>query len=85
VGARSPVTEVGAVVAFPPSGWVTVRAVGPEVAPEGTAVTDTRGRLHGRVVRVFGPVRQPYLSVRPRRPPTPAEAMTLLGATIVRE
>lgn len=53
--------------------------------PEGTAVTDERGLLRGRVSRVFGPVAQPYLSVRPRRPPTPAEGASLLGAEIRRE
>jgi rRNA processing protein Gar1 len=73
------------VVAFPPSGFVTVRAPGPSVAPEGTAVTDPSGILHGRVVRVFGPVSRPYLSVRPRRAPTPAEAVRLLGSGVVRE
>jgi rRNA processing protein Gar1 len=59
--------------------------VGPDVAPEGTNVTDARGVVHGRVVRVFGPVARPYLSVRPRRPPTPAEGVALLDATLVRE
>jgi rRNA processing protein Gar1 len=73
------------VVAFPPSGFVTLRAAGPSVAPEGTAVGDVRGILHGRVVRVFGPASRPYLSVRPRRAPTPAEAVSLLGAGVVRE
>ena len=71
--------------AVTPAGLLTLRAPGRDVAPEGTAVTDARGVLHGRVVRVFGPVDRPYLSVRPRRPPTPAEGVALLDATVVRE
>jgi rRNA processing protein Gar1 len=73
------------VKAVTPSGFLTVRSNGPDVVPEGTYVTDARGVVHGRVVRVFGPVARPYLSVRPRRPPTPAEGMALLDATLVRE
>jgi rRNA processing protein Gar1 len=73
------------VKAVTPSGLLTVRSVGPEVVPEGTNVTDTRAVVHGRVVRVFGPVARPYLSVRPRRPPTPAEGLALLDTTLVRE
>ncbi|MGB6442390.1 MAG: H/ACA RNA-protein complex component Gar1 [Thermoplasmata archaeon] len=71
--------------AVTPSGHLTLRAPGPDVTPEGTNVTDARGVLHGRVVRVFGPVARPYLTVRPRRPPTPAEGVALLDATLVRE
>ncbi len=71
--------------AFTPAGHLTVRARGPEVVPEGTNVTDSRGVVHGRVTRVFGPVARPYLSVRTRRPPTPAEGIALLDATLVRE
>ena len=62
-----------------------MRAGGTDVAPEGTLVTEPRGSFRGRVVRVFGPVRRPYYSVRPRRAPTPAEGVALIGATIVRE
>lgn len=76
---------VGTVVALTPSGMLTLRAPGPTVAPEGTNVADVRGLLRGRVLRVFGPVARPYLSVRPRRPPTPAEGAALLGAEMVRE
>ncbi len=71
--------------AVTPSGHLTVQSFGPEVVPEGTNLTDSRGVLHGRVVRVFGPVARPYLSVRPRRPPTPTEGLALLDATLVRE
>ncbi len=82
---RSPPSEVGTVVAVAATGALTVRAPGAEVTPEGTLVRDARGTLRGRVVRVFGPVARPYLSVRPRSTPTPAEAVALLGTTMVRE
>ncbi len=55
------------------------------MAPEGTLVRDARGTVRGRVVRVFGPVARPYLTVRPRRAPTPAEGLALLGTTLIRE
>jgi rRNA processing protein Gar1 len=71
------------VIALTPSGSWTVRAHGPSVVPEGTPVRDARGGLQGRVVRVFGPVSRPYLSVRPRRSPSPTEGAALLGAEIV--
>ena len=71
--------------AVTPAGNLTVRAFGPDVTPEGTAVTDARGVFHGRIVRVFGPVGRPYLTVRARRPPTPAEGVALVDATLVRE
>jgi len=64
---------------------LTVHAPGPAVVPEGTGVADTRGIVRGRVLRVFGPVARPYLSVRLRRAPTPAEGAALLGAEVVRE
>ncbi len=76
---------MGTVVALTPSGFVTLRAPGREVASEGTSVMDPRGTLRGRVVKVFGPVARPFLSVRPRRPPAPAEAVALLGRSLVRE
>ncbi len=72
-------------MAIAATGALTVRAASSEVVPEGTNVRDVRGGLRGRVVRVFGPVARPYLSVRPRATPTPAEAVALLGATVVRE
>ena len=71
--------------AVTPAGHLTVRAFGPDVVPEGTLVKDARGVVHGRVVRVFGPVERPYLSVRPARPPTPPEGVALVDATLVRE
>ena len=76
---------VGKVVAVTPSGTLTVRAPSSAVTPEGTLVADARGIVRGRVLRVFGPVARPYLSVRPRRTPTPAEGASLIGAEIVRE
>lgn len=84
-GGRLAAREVGTVKAVTPAGHLTVRAIGPEVAPEGTNVTDSRGVLHGRVIRVFGPVSRPYLTVRARRPPTPAEGVGLLDATLLAE
>ena len=77
--------DVGNVLAITPAGHLTLRAVGAEVAAEGTFVSDVRGTVRGQVVRVFGPVSRPYLSVRPRRTPTPSEGVALLGATLVRE
>jgi rRNA processing protein Gar1 len=85
VGGRPAAREVGRVKSVTPAGLLTVRATGPDVVPEGTAVTDARSVVHGRVVRVFGPVARPYLVVRPRRTPTPAEGLRLLDAMLVRE
>ncbi|MCI4353640.1 MAG: H/ACA RNA-protein complex component Gar1 [Thermoplasmata archaeon] len=62
---------------------MTVRTAGGWVPVEGTHVIDSSGSFSGRIVRVFGPVARPYVSVRPRRPPREAEAALLLGATLV--
>ncbi len=70
-------------VAFTPTGFVTVRAASAANLSEGATVRDGRGRLEGRVVRVFGPVARPYLLVRPRRAPSPIDAAALLGAEVV--
>jgi rRNA processing protein Gar1 len=75
--------EVGVVTAITPTGHITARAAGNWTPPEGTNVVDATGRFAGRIVRVFGPVSTPYISVRPRRPPRDAEAALLLGATLV--
>ena len=72
-------------MAVTPSGRLTVRAPDERFVPEGTAVTDRAGRIHGRVYRVFGPVGRPYLSIRLRRAPRPADARALVGATLVTE
>jgi rRNA processing protein Gar1 len=85
VGGRPARREVGTVRAITPAGRLTVRAFGPDVVPERTAVADARGTVHGRIVRVFGPVARPYYSVRLRRPPSPAEGMALLDAALVEE
>ncbi|HLM70939.1 MAG TPA: H/ACA RNA-protein complex component Gar1 [Thermoplasmata archaeon] len=77
--------DVGNVLAITPAGHLTLRASGPEVVPEGTLVSDARGNVRGRVIRVFGPVSRPYLSVQPRRTPSASEGAALLGTTLVRE
>lgn len=74
---------MGVVTAITPSGNLSARAAGDWTPPEGTTVVDGSGRFVGRIIRVFGPVARPYLSVRPRRPPREAEAALLLGATLV--
>jgi rRNA processing protein Gar1 len=63
---------------------VTVRAHSSSIVPEGSPLADARNMFQGRVVRVFGPVARPYYTVRPRRPPTPAEGAQLLGAELHR-
>jgi len=75
---------VGTVVAFTPSGFVTVRSASKEFPPEGSFVRDAQGRLEGRVVRVFGPVARPYLLLRPRRAPSPVEGAALLHSEVFR-
>ncbi len=73
------------VLAITPSGMVTARATDAHAPTEGTNVVDAHGRLRGRVQRVVGPVARPYLSIRPRRPPTPAEAAAIIGTPLRRE
>ena len=75
---------MGTVVAFTPSGFVTIRSGTSEFAGEGTTVRDARGLLEGRIVRVFGPVARPYLLLRPRRAPSPIDGAALLGAEVYR-
>ena len=75
---------MGTVVAFTPSGFVTVRSASAEFAPEGTSVRDTAGRLEARVVRVFGPTARPYVLLRPRRAPSPVDGAALLGTEVYR-
>nr|MCI4358912.1 H/ACA RNA-protein complex component Gar1 [Thermoplasmata archaeon] len=70
------------VVAVNPSGRLTVRCPSSRFATEGTRVVDRSGTLRGEVARVFGPVRQPYLSIRLRRMPRAAEAAALVGTTL---
>ncbi len=73
------------VVAVTPTGHLTARAPGPEFPREGTPVVDATGRIHGRVARIFGPVTQPYLTVRLRRAPSLTEGAALVGSTLLRE
>jgi rRNA processing protein Gar1 len=73
---------VGTILAVTPAGHVIVRARSADVVPEGTPVQDARGTLRGRVVRVFGPVARPYLTIRPRRAPSPAEGLAWIGAAL---
>jgi rRNA processing protein Gar1 len=73
------------VVAVTPTGDLTARSRGPEFPNEGTQVVDVSGRIHGRIARVFGPVAQPYLTVRLRRSPTPTEGAGLVGSPLLRE
>ena len=68
-----------------PTGQLTIRSTGPQFPSEGTAVRDRSGRHRGRVVRVFGPVAQPYLAVRLRRAVRANEGAELIGATLIRE
>lgn len=50
-----------------------------ETPAPGTKVFDSRGAEVGRVTRVFGPVREPYVSLRPK-PGT--NALQLVGAAL---
>ncbi|MGA8664877.1 MAG: hypothetical protein WB809_07430 [Thermoplasmata archaeon] len=80
--ARTAPRPAGTILAVTPSGMFTLRAPGPDVVSEGTHVTEPRSGVRGVVARVFGPVSQPYLSMRPRRVPSPAEGLRLIGATV---
>jgi rRNA processing protein Gar1 len=75
-------SSAGVVLAVTPSGRLTLRSPSAKFYPEGTNVVDRTRTIRGRVVRVFGPVRQPYLSVRPRRALRPAEAAALIGSSL---
>ncbi len=48
-------------------GDLVIRAL--KAPPLGTRVLDKRGRPLGRVRRVFGPVKSPYVTVEPLREP----------------
>ena len=75
--------EAGTVVTLTSQGMCTVR--GSRALPVGTPVRDPEGRFRGQVMRVFGPVASPYLSVRPRRALGAAEALALVGTRLVVE
>lgn len=68
------------VMAVTAEGSVTLRGLD---VPEGTLVKDPTGRFTGKVVRVFGPVSDPYISVRPRRATSAKETLALVGKTLV--
>jgi rRNA processing protein Gar1 len=76
--------EIGVVLSVTPTGFLTVRSSSKEFPPEGSPVLDRAGKAIGRVSRVFGPVKQPFLSVRPRTPLRPLEAAALVGASVRR-
>lgn len=73
---------MGTVLAVTPGGLVTARAPGPDVVPEGALVRAGPGTFAGRVVRVFGPVRRPFLAIRPREPLGAMEAARLIGLKV---
>ncbi len=72
--------EVGSVITITSEGAVILR--GREV-PEGTLVQSSNGKFIGRVVKVFGPVEQPYLSVRSRRTLAAGDLLALVGKKMV--
>jgi rRNA processing protein Gar1 len=74
--------SVGEVLAITPSGRVTLRSPSEDVVVEGTLLQDRSGSFRGRVVRVFGPVARPYLSVQPRRLPSPEAGAALIGQSL---
>ncbi|HEV2519233.1 MAG TPA: H/ACA RNA-protein complex component Gar1 [Thermoplasmata archaeon] len=74
--------EIGVVVALTPSGRLSVRSPSERYPTEGTIVSDRTGAALGQVARVFGPVAQPYLSIRLRRPLRPHEAAGLIGSAL---
>jgi rRNA processing protein Gar1 len=80
----SPAADAGAVVGISPSGLLTVRSSNEKFWPEGTAISAGEPRIRGRVVRVFGPVARPYLSIRLERVLGVPEAARLVGQPIRR-
>ena len=71
-------------VAVTPTGQITIRSSSRAYLTEGSSVLDRTGRDLGRVSRVFGPVERPFLSIRPRAPMRPSEAVALVGSTVRR-
>lgn len=68
--------KLGVVENIAHDGSLLVRSV---FAPSnGIEVLDRRHRSIGRVVRVFGPTKEPIVSVRPAR----AAALSLIGAEV---
>jgi len=58
-------------------GTILLRAS--EIPAPGTRVYDLRGVEVGKVARVFGPVKEPYISLKPK---PQIETMGLLGTTL---
>ena len=50
----------------------------------GVGVVDERGRYLGKIIRVFGPVRRPYVAVLPLRERS-GDLMGLLGKPLFRD
>lgn len=73
--------RVGTVHSLTADGLITVKASGKEVPSEGAFLTDRLRRPLGTVVAVVGPVRSPYLLVRPARAAEP-ELPRLMGAEV---
>ena len=67
---RGGMKKLGVVENLAYDGSILVRS---EFAPpRGTSVVDKRNRVLGSVVKVFGPVREPFASVRPKAPASPS-------------
>lgn len=68
--------KLGVVENLAYDGTILVRA--DYAPPRGASVVDKRRRLLGKVEKVFGPVREPFASVRPEAPASPS----LVGADV---
>ena len=73
---------IGLVVSVNPSGLVTVRCASERFPKERSRLVDRSGTIHGEVLRVFGPVSRPYVSVRLVRPLGAAEGARLVGSPL---
>jgi len=69
--------KLGAVKNIIHDGTILIRAS--EISRPGTPVFDSRGGEVGKVARVFGPVNEPYLTVRPKGQ---IDAFGLLNSTL---
>ncbi|MFQ5918814.1 MAG: H/ACA ribonucleoprotein complex subunit GAR1, partial [Thermoplasmata archaeon] len=68
--------KLGTIKDFSYRGDLVVRAT--FAPPPGARVRDRRKQTLGRVVRVFGPVRAPYVTVKPTKQPK----LRLLGSGV---
>ena len=73
---RGGTKRLGVVENLAHDGTVLVRSA--FAPPRGMDVLDHRHRPLGRVVRVFGPVKEPFVSVRPTAP----ASLSLIGADV---